>query len=198
MTPNQRAQLGAFVQRKRTERREQERAVRRRFSHSKRDTSLELGTLHGVTHRRSTPPIGFHFTPQRHGLTLEQCRIATQLLRRANQERPIHGANRQAQFRRCLRIAGIVSAVKGGRVGNSHFGYRLHGHRGGNVMRDHGLYHLRTISPLGRQAARAAREGKKAEQVWEQRQSHPQTFEEWHQELTAWPMQELAKDFMSY
>ena len=157
MSRKQRAQLGAFVRRKRT--------ARRAVCDLKRDTSLELG-LRDVTHQ-PYEPVGFHFIPRRHGLTLEQCRLATQLLRRANRERPITARGKRGQFLKALRIAGVVSAVKGGRVGNSHFGYSLHGHRGGNVMRDHALHHLRAISPRGRHAAQAARERKKALQHWE-------------------------------
>jgi len=40
--------------------------------------------------------------------------------------------------------------------------------KGGNAMRDHALQHLRAIAPLGRQAAKATREGKRAVEVWEQ------------------------------
>jgi hypothetical protein len=109
--------------------------------------------------------------------------------------------SKQAQFRRALRIGGIISAVKGGRVGDAHFGYQLHGHRGGNVMRDHALHHLRTIAPLGARAAQAAREGRQGLQAWEQRQRHPETYETWQQELAAWPQQEqmqMPKDFMEW
>src|SRR3989442_15885150 len=56
---------------------------------------------------------------------LEQCKIATALLRRRDRESPIRGTSNRAQFRRALRIAGIVSAVKGGRVGNRSWGKRM-------------------------------------------------------------------------
>ncbi len=172
MTRTQRLQLKDFIQQKRRVRRQQAHAARRAGCNFARDTALELG-LRGVTHatmeafEEDSGPVGFHFSPQRHGLTWEQCQMADWLLRRANARRPIRGAHQQAQFRHALRIAGIISAVKGGRVGNSHFGYSLHGHRGGNVMRDHALHHLRAIAPLGRQAAQAAREGRKALKAWE-------------------------------
>ncbi len=64
MSRKQRAQLGAFIAQKRRARREQERAARR----AKRTTSLELEVYE---------PIGFHFNPRRHDLTLEQCRAAS-------------------------------------------------------------------------------------------------------------------------
>jgi hypothetical protein len=146
-------------------------------------------------------PVGFWFSPARHGLSVEQCRTANQLLRRRNQEHPIRGMSKQAQFRRALRIAGILSAVKGGRVGDPHFGYRLHGHRGGNVMRDHALHHLRTIAPRRRQAAQAAREGRQVLKAWQQRQSQPQSYAAWQQDLVTGQPQErpqMPKDFLAW
>ena len=109
MTRKQRTQLSGFIRRKRIARREQERTARR----ARRTTSLELEVYE---------PIGFHFSPRRHGLTLEQCKIATALLRRRNRESPIRGTSKQAQFPRALRVAGIVSAVRNGRVGNARWG----------------------------------------------------------------------------
>ena len=73
------------------------------------------------------------------------------------------------------------------------------GKRGGKALRDQRPQHLCTISPLGRVAAAAAREGRKALKVWKQRQSHPQTYEDWQQDLAAWPQQEqMPKDFMAW
>jgi hypothetical protein len=106
MTRTQRTQLSAFIQRKHRARREQTRAARC----AKSTTPLEPEVYE---------PVGFWFHPQRHGLTIEQCRLATALLRRRNRESPIRGTSKQAQFRRALRIAGIVSAVRNGRVGNA-------------------------------------------------------------------------------
>src|SRR5262249_51023942 len=97
-----------------------------------------------------------HFGPQ-HGLTPAQAWQAQQLLNRANRLRPLRGPDAQARF--ALRMGGIIAAVKSGRVGNSAFGRKLHGHRGGNVMARHALYHLRRIAPLGSQAAAAKRQG---------------------------------------
>ena len=103
-----------------------------------------------------------HFGPQ-HGLTPAQAWQAEQLLR---QKKPFHG--RHAQQKEAARKRGIIAAVKAGRVGNSAFGRSLHGKRGGKVMALHGLGHLRHIGLLGSQAAKSARERKKALTVWEQ------------------------------
>jgi hypothetical protein len=178
MTRKQRAQLSAFIQRKR-------RARRR----STRDTPVEMDPA---------APLGSWFTPTRHGFTLEQCRTANRLLRQRNQAQPIRGASPQARFRRAQRHAGILSAVKNGRVGDSHFGYRLHGHRGGNAMRDHALHHLRTIAPRGARAAQAARKGRQVLQAWEQRQSASETYAEWQRSLTEGPATGPQQDFMAY
>jgi hypothetical protein len=134
-------------------------------------------------------PLGGWFTPARHGLTLEQCRVANRLLRQRNQAQPIRGASPQARFRRAQRHAGILSAVKNGRVGNSHFGYRLHGHRGGRVMAMHGAH----ILARNREGIQARRQALRA---WQQRQ--PKTpFEAWQRSLTAEPWeQEPPQDFM--
>ena len=105
-------------------------------------------------------PVG-HFGPQ-HGLTPAQAWDAQQLLNRANRRRPLRGPDAQARF--ALRMAGIIAAVKGGRVGNSAFGRKLHRHRGGKVMARHALRHLRTIAPLGNQAAAAKRQTQKVQQ----------------------------------
>ena len=102
-----------------------------------------------------------HFGPQ-HGLTPMQAWEAQQLLNRANRLRPLRGPDAQARF--ALRMGGIITAVKSGRVGNSAFGRQLHGHRGGKVMARHALHHLRAIAPLGSQAAAAKRQGQQAQQ----------------------------------
>jgi hypothetical protein len=126
-------------------------------------------------------------------LTLEQCRTANRLLRQRNQAQPIRGASPQARFRRAQRHAGILSAVKNGRVGDSHFGYRLHGHRGGRVMAMHGAH----ILAANRERIQARRHALKA--VPQQRQSHQQVYEAWQQALAAWPQQErMPKSFMEW
>jgi len=178
MTRKQRDQLGTFIAQKRRARREQERAARR----AKRTTSLELEVYE---------PIGFHFNPRRHDLTLEQCRAASALLHRRDRESPIRGTSKQAQFRRALRVAGIVSAVKGGRVGNSHFGHKLHGHRGGRIMALHG-------APILAENRQRIQERRQFDKVWEQRQSQPQSYEAWQQAIVEWPVQQSPTDFMAF
>jgi hypothetical protein len=61
-------------------------------------------------------------------------------------------------------MAGIIVAVKSGRVDNSAWGRRMHGRRGGKVMARWGLPHLKAIAPLGSQAAAAKRQQTKAQQ----------------------------------
>jgi hypothetical protein len=103
-------------------------------------------------------PVGC-FGPQHH-LTPEQAWEAQQRLTKANRERPIQGKHAQQRYAR--RIAGIISAVRHGRINNSRWGRRMLATKGGNTMRDHALHHLRTIAPLGAEAAQAARERQKA------------------------------------
>jgi len=90
-------------------------------------------------------PVG-HFGPK-HGLTPAQAWDAQQLLNRANRRRPLRGPDAQARF--ALRMAGIIAAVKGGRVGNSAFGRKLHGHRGGKVMARWGYVISERLRPWG-------------------------------------------------
>ena len=139
-------------------------------------------------------PVG-HFGPAS-GLTPAQAWEATRRLAQADRERPMRG--RHAERRHRLRMAGIVSAVLGNRVGNSAFGCSLHGHHGGNVMRDHALVHLRALAPLGARAAQAAREGRQMLKAFTQRQSAPQSYEAWQQDLATGPQQEQPKDFMGW
>jgi hypothetical protein len=94
---------------------------------------------------------------------LQQAWLANQLLDRADRLRPIRDPGRRGQFRRALRIAGILSAIKNHRVGNSHFGYSLHGHKGGNVMRNHGPH----ILAANREQLQQRRQALKA---WQQEQ----------------------------
>ena len=122
-----------------------------------------------------------HFGPQ-HGLTPAQAWEAQQLLNRANRLRPLRGPDAQARF--ALRMGGIIAAVKAGRVGNSAFGRQLHGHRGGNVMARHALHHLRTIAPLGSQAAAAKRQEKKTHKGTDAIPQTGQTGVYWPEE---WP-----------
>jgi hypothetical protein len=93
----------------------------------------------------------------RHHLTPEQAWLAEQLLR---QKKPFHGPH--AQQKEAARIAGIVSSVRNGRVQNSRWGRKMLATRGGRVLAMHGLGHLRAIGRRGSEAAKAARERKKA------------------------------------
>jgi hypothetical protein len=105
-------------------------------------------------------PVG-HFGLE-HGLTPAQAWKAQQLLNRANRHRPLPRPDAQARF--ALRMAGIIAAVKQGRVGNSAWGRRMHGKRGGKVMARQGVHHLRAIAPLGSRTAAVQRQEKKARQ----------------------------------
>ena len=150
-TPRTRAkrqQLSAFIQAKR--------ATDDR--NARRCSSLGQG---------ARAPLASHFSPERHNLTEEECREANQLLRKAERERPLRGDSRQVRFRHALRCAGIVSAVKRQVLGNSAFGRSLHAHRGGNVMRDHGLHILLANAPRGAEASKVAREKRTAQEHWE-------------------------------
>ena len=66
-------------------------------------------------------PVGLFGPP--HGLTPVQAWLTQRRYNRLQAHRPLTG------FPHALRIAGIVSAVKGGRVGNRAFGRSLHGVR---------------------------------------------------------------------
>jgi hypothetical protein len=95
-----------------------------------------------------------------HGLTPVQAGQAQRLLARAVRER---GHLRGPRF--ASRIAGIVSAVKHERVGNSGWGWSMHGKRGGQLMARHALYKLREISPKGVRASVVARERREAREA---------------------------------
>src|SRR5262245_1164776 len=62
-------------------------------------------------------------------------------------------------------LAGIVSAVKHGRVGNSAWGRSMFGKRGGQVMARHALHHLRAVAPMGARASVIARGRRKAREA---------------------------------
>jgi hypothetical protein len=102
------------------------------------------------------------FGPQ-HRLTLEQARLAQQRLTLAIRRRRQEGRPCKGPWLAAI-LAGIVSAVKHGRVGNSAWGWSMHGKRGGQSMARHGLYKLREISPAGVRASLIARDRRKAEQ----------------------------------
>ena len=149
-------------------------------------------THHGKAGKRTLLALGprdpsQHFTPQRHGLSQQQCHLANQLLRRAERERPLHGTPEQQRFKFALRCGGIISAVKRNRVGNTKFGHHLQGYRGGNVMKAHGMHILREIGPIGSLTASVNREKRQAQEVWERTgdvlapgATPPRTLEEAH------------------
>jgi hypothetical protein len=171
MTRKQRAQLSAFIERKR-------RAAR----HSKRILRDEL----------DHEPVGFHFSPQRHRLTPEQCRLATWLLRRAQRRRPIRGAGKVQQFRRALRVSGIISAIRNNKVGNASWGRSMRAKRGGLAL----ARHTPQVLARNREGILARRQARKASQP---RLSQPKTpFEAWQRSITAGLQQEQPKDFMSW
>jgi hypothetical protein len=135
-------------------------AKRRQLTeHRKRGGSLNLDS-----HR----PIGFAFDEQRHQLSPEQCRQANALLRILERTRPIRERGDRWQAQMALRVAGILSAVRRGAIGNSRLGHALLGHRGGRVMALHAPDHLRAISPLGCLARAVNRERTQAEQYYEE------------------------------
>ncbi len=161
MTRTQRAQLSAFMQRTRQ---------------PGRRTSSELGR----------GPVGLPFTPERHhGLTWEQCRLATWLLKRANQRRPLTGTRQQVQFRYALRIAGIVSSVRAGRAGNSAWGRSMLATRGGLAMARHAPHILKANREQRRQQqawdTHVAQQTPLDEQIeaWQQEQWRPKSFLVW-------------------
>src|SRR5262245_40165224 len=107
--------------------------------HPRAGGSLELA---------SAGPVGLRFTEARHGLTPAQCVQANQRLRHLERARPIWEQGARGNALCALRIAGIISSVKGGRVGNRRWGKRMMGKRAGKVMALHGLAHLRQWSPI--------------------------------------------------
>ena len=87
-----------------------------------------------------------------HGLTPAQTWQAQQRLALAEQRKRLKGPWLAA------RIAGIISAVKGGRVGNRAFGWSMHGRVGGRVMALHGAHILHQNQPKAVRAATIARQ----------------------------------------
>jgi hypothetical protein len=113
-------------------------------------------------------PVGFRFSEVRHGLTAAQCVQANQRLRHLECTRPILERGDRGQAKRALRIAGILSSVKGNRVGNRRWGKRMMGKRAGKVMAIHALAHLRSYAPIAHLASRLARERREAETYYEE------------------------------
>jgi hypothetical protein len=140
--------------------------------------SLELDTPDSPTEARALHYHVGHFSA-RHKLSPAEAWTAEQLLRRANHLRPIRG--KRVQQRQARRIAGIVSAVRNGRVSNPQWGHRMLAKRGGLAMAAHGAHVLarnREAIRLRRQALRAVK------------QRQPQTeFEQWQRSLESPAMQ---------
>ncbi len=121
-------------------------------------------------------PVG-HFGPQ-HGLTIEQAWLANQLLDRAQRRRRITDVRRYN-----LRLAGIVSAVLGGRVGNARWGHSQRARKGRNTMRDHAPH----ILAANRQRIQERR-------AWEQAQARQTSLE---QQIEAWQQEQWRpRDFL--
>src|SRR5262249_49670631 len=102
---------------------------------------------------------------------------------------------KHAQQRQARRIAGIVSAVKHGRCGNSAWGRAFMATKGGNALAAHAPQHLQRIALLGVKARQDKREGKKHLEAWEQAPQTPQTYAQWQRELQAEP--EPPRDWLS-
>jgi hypothetical protein len=83
------------------------------------------------------------FGPQ-HGLTPDQAWVAQRLLNRAVSR---HG--RMPEWRVALVMEGIISAVKGDRVGNSRWGRGMRATRGGQTLARHAPHLLRRASERG-------------------------------------------------
>jgi hypothetical protein len=88
------------------------------------------------------------FGPQ-HGLTPDQAWVAQRLLNRAVSR---HG--RMPEWRVALVMAGIISAIRNGRVGNSSWGRSMLAARGGQALVAQQGDHLRRIALLGGQTSR--------------------------------------------
>ncbi len=100
---------------------------------------------------------------RRHGLTPAQIRQVRHGLTRA---RALRG--RADGIKQAMRLGGIVSSVKGGRVANSRWGRSMLARRGGRAMKLHAPDHLQKIAPLGARAAQEARLRRKALDAIEQ------------------------------
>jgi hypothetical protein len=123
-------------------------------------------------------PVG-HFGPQ-HGLTIEQAWLANQLLDRANRRQPLTDLHRYN-----LRLAGIISSIRGGRVGNARWGRQMLARRGGLAMARHAPHILKANREQIRQQqawdAHVAQQTPLDEQIeqWQQEQWRPKNFLAW-------------------
>src|SRR5215510_10231853 len=103
-------------------------------------------------------PVG-HFD-RRHGLTIEEAWLANTLLARANRRRRLTDP-----FRYSLRVAGVVSAVKRGAVGNSSWGRSMLAKRGGLAMKCHAPHILAVNREQIQQRRQALKTWRQAQQA---------------------------------
>jgi hypothetical protein len=99
------------------------------------------------------------FGPQ-HGLTPEQARLAQQCFTRALERRRREGRPWKGPWLAAI-VAGVVSSVKGERVGSTVWGRCMFGRRGGLTMARHAPHHLRAIAAAGARASVIARARRK-------------------------------------
>src|SRR5262249_19111711 len=89
----------------------------------------------GGTSELASGPIGFRFSEVRHHLTPQECKQANQRLRRLERTRPILEKGVRWQAKQALRVAGVLSAVKRGLVGNSGWGRSMLATQGGLALK---------------------------------------------------------------
>jgi hypothetical protein len=118
------------------------------FKAEQRDKRRRLASTSEAASRDDDSPVHSAFWS---GLAWEEARQAKRLLSRCNQRRRLRGA------RYAGRIAAIRGVVLRGLVGDSVWGWRMHGKRGGQNLARHALHHLRAISSAGACASVIAR-----------------------------------------
>jgi hypothetical protein len=104
---------------------------------------------------------------EKYGLTPAQAQLAEQRLHLAHLRRPLTGPDVARRYG--LRLAGILTAIRLGRVGNRRFGKQLHGHHGGNAVKRSRPEHLRRLPHLGRAAQERRRDAHRAQQEYDSR-----------------------------
>ena len=95
-----------------------------------------------------------------YGLTPEQARIAQQRFTRALERRRREGRPWNRPWLAAV-IAGVLSSLKGGRIGSTAWGRSMFGRRGGLTMARHAPHHLRAIAAAGARASVIARARRK-------------------------------------
>jgi hypothetical protein len=149
-SPQRKSQLPLSACRRRSVRRP--RLVNGRLRVPFRDYQRRSAT---ADHGGETDYAGGTFGPQ-HGLTPQQAWIAQQRLTRALERRRREGRPWKGPWLAAI-IAGVVSSVKAGRVGNAAWGWTMHGRRGGLTIARHAPHHLRAIAAAGARASVIAR-----------------------------------------